>query len=150
MGPKEEFGALGVSAIGDRTTLRAHCNRLSMNGNGTQPPKLVKLAVWGDRRAGCASHPAHANAHRNSGGSCSNTTDPRCKPLDCLWSDWSDWSACDQSCGAAGVVPTNKTTDPGRHIIVCLAAKRAVSHCTASGAIGRIGARVTSHAERRV
>ena len=46
-------------------------------------------------------------------------------------------------------MPTNKTTDPGRHIIVCLAAKRAVSHCTASGAIGRIGARVTSHAERR-
>ena len=46
-------------------------------------------------------------------------------------------------------MPTNKTTDPGRHIIVCLAAKRAVSHCTDSGAIGRIGARVTSHAERR-
>ena len=46
-------------------------------------------------------------------------------------------------------MPTNKTTDPGRHIIVCLAAERAVSHCTDSGAIGRIEARVTSHAERR-
>ena len=46
-------------------------------------------------------------------------------------------------------MPTNKPTDPGRHIIVCLAAEHAVSHCTDSGAIGRIGARVTSHAERR-